>query len=120
MFYPNNFRLNMSNSRYFMSKSLIQNTLEPPKTRTTYNKRQDKILSCLLWWALEDLSCSLAFNGNFAFCFQRFHRFQTKALQPQLVRAELQNGSYRQSKLTIKKSPNGFFFMVGKNCNNSN
>ena len=33
------------------------------------------------------VSCSLAFNGNSAFCFQQFHRFQTKALQPQLARA---------------------------------
>ena len=32
-------------------------------------------------------SCSLAFNGNSAFCFQRFHRIQTKTLQPQLARA---------------------------------
>lgn len=33
------------------------------------------------------MSCSLVFNGNSAFCFQQFHRFQTKALQPQLAHA---------------------------------
>ena len=40
-------------------------------------------------------SCSPAINGNSAFWFQKLRFFQTKVLQPQLVRAEPQKGGSR-------------------------
>ena len=60
------------------------------------------------------LSCSLAFNGNSAFCFQKLRFFQTKTLQPQLVRAEPQTGGSRplistQNKKEVKEKPYLFF-----------
>ncbi len=52
-------------------------------------KKSQKALysNCFKWWRIGDFSCSLTFNGNSAFCFQRRCRFQTKTLQPQLTRA---------------------------------
>ena len=48
------------------------------------------------------LSCSLAFNGNSAFCFQKLRFFQTKTLQPQLVRSRTST-EVLVIKTTIKK-----------------
>ena len=60
------------------------------------NKREVKNESYLSFnLGRSGLSCSLAFNGNFAFCFQKLRFFQTKTLQPQLVRAEPQTGGSR-------------------------
>ena len=66
------------------------------------------------------VSCSLAFNGNSAFCFQQFHRFQTKALQPQLAHATRFVARSSPLTKTNKKKPfSGLLFISGRLGSNS-